>query len=256
MIYIKNEEEIEKMRKVAEIMKEVHTELYKKIKPGMTTLELDKIIENIITAKGAISAEKGYPNFFPGKPAFPGNACISVNEEVVHGVPGKRVLKDGDIVSVDLVIKLDGYHADAARTYIVGSPKSKKDEKLVRVTEEAFFEGIKYARPGFRIGDISNAIETYVKSHGFDLIEEYQGHGIGQFMHEDPMIPNQGKKGTGPRIKKGMTLAIEPMVVQGSKRILDNDPDGWTVVTYDNMPAAHYENTVLVTDDEPEILTL
>lgn len=257
MIFIKNENEIEKMREAANIMKEVHKALYKSIKPGISTLELDNIIEKIIVSNGAISAEKGYPNFFEGKPDFPGSACISVNEEIVHGVPKKeRILQEGDIVSIDLVVKYNGYHADAARTYIVGRAKSKKDENLVIVTEEAFFEGIKYAKPGYRIGDISHAIETYVKSKGFDVIHEYQGHGIGKSMHEDPMIPNYGKPGTGPRIKKGMTLAIEPMVVSGSNRILDNDPDGWTVVTYDMKPAAHYENTVLITDDEPEILTL
>lgn len=257
MIFIKNEEEIEKMRAAAEIMKKVHAALYKSIKPGVSTYQLDKIIEEIILSHGAISAEKGYPNFFPGKPAFPGNACISVNEEIVHGVPKKeRILKNGDIVSIDLVVKYNGYHADAARTYIVGKAKSKKDENLVIVTEEAFFEGIKFAKPGYRIGDISAAIEKYVKSKGFDVIKEYQGHGIGKSMHEDPMIPNYGKAGTGVRLKKGMTLAIEPMVVSGSDRILDNDPDGWTVVTYDGKPSAHYENTVLITDDEPEILTL
>ena len=256
MIIIKNEEEIEKMRAAGEIMKEVHNALYKSIKPGVTTEQLDKIIEDIILSHGAISAEKGYPNFYEGKPAFPGNACISVNEEIIHGVPGKRMLKTGDIVSIDLVIKYNGYHADAARTYIVGKANSKKDENLVITTEEAFFEGIKYAKPGYRIGDISNAIEAYVKSKGFNVIKEYQGHGIGASMHEEPMIPNYGKAGTGPRIKKGMTLAIEPMVVSGSSNILDNDPDGWTVVTYDGKPSAHYENTVLVTDDEPEILTL
>lgn len=257
MITIKNDDEIKIMSEAGNIMKEVHKEVQKAIKPGISTLYLDKLIEKVITKRGGISAEKGYPNWIEGKPDFPGNACISVNEEIVHGVPKKeRILKDGDIVSIDLVILYKGYNIDAARTYFVGKPKNKKDENLVTTTEEAFFEGIKFAKVGYRIGDISNAIEKYVRSKGFNVIREYQGHGIGREMHEEPMIPNYGNPGTGPRIKKGMTLAIEPMVVAGSREIYDNHPDGWTVVTRDSSNSAHYENTILVTDDEPIILTL
>lgn len=257
MITIKSKKEIEIMRKAGQIMKQVHKEVESKIRPGISTYDLDKIIEKIIIDNNAISAEKGYPNFKPGGIPFPGNSCISVNDVVVHGVPKKnQILQNGDIVSIDLVIKYKGMHVDAARTYIIGKTKDKRDEELVIVTEDAFFEAMKYAKPGYRIGDISYAIEKYVKNHGFDVIREYQGHGIGKKMHEGPAIPNYGKPGLGPRIEPGMTLAIEPMVVAGSKYITDDHEDGWTVTTIDGKNSAHYENTVLITTSEPEILTL
>lgn len=257
MITIKSDEEIQIMKEAGQILVKVFDAVQKKIKPGMSTYELDKVIEKIIIENGSISAEKGYPNFIKGKPSFPGNACISVNEQIVHGVPSKKViLKNGDIVSIDLVIKYKEYHADAARTYIIGKSKTKRDEELVLTTEEAFFEGIKFAKVGYRVGDISHAIYQYVRSKGFDVIREYQGHGIGRNMHEEPAVPNYGNAGVGPRLEAGMTIAIEPMVVSGSKNIWDNDPDGWTVKTLDNENSAHYENTVLITDGEPVILTL
>lgn len=254
MISIKSEREIELMRKAGKIMKEIHDELAKAIKPGITTKQLDKVINNIIEKHGAISGEYMYPSPV-GLDPFPGHACISVNDEIIHGVPGDRILKEGDIVSIDLVIEKDGYCADAARTYAVGKI-SKNAEKLIKVTKKSFFQAMKVAKEGARIGDISNAIEKFVKENGFDVIHEYQGHGIGSEMHEEPGIPNYGKAGKGPRLKKGMTLAIEPMVVEGSRDILDDDPDGWTVRTADGKLAAHYENTIVITDGEPEILTI
>ena len=255
MINIKSNKEIELMRNAGNIMKQVFEEVKNNIKPGISTWDLNLVIKKIIESNGATSAEYNYPNFIPGKPSFPGHACISVNDVIVHGVPSKKViLKEGDIVTVDLVIKKDGYHVDAARTYGVGKI-SKVAQKLITVTENAFFESIKYAKEGYRIGDIYNAVELYVKKNGFDVIREYQGHGIGKQMHEDPGIPNFGKKGVGPRLQKGMTLAIEPMVTEGKRFILDDDVDGWTVRTEDGKLSAHYENTVLITENEPEILT-
>lgn len=255
MIEIKSPREIELMREAGKIMKKIHKEVENSIKPGISTWDLNLIIKKIIEEAGATSAEYLYPNHIPGNPPFPGHACISVNEQIIHGVPSKKViLKDGDIVSVDLVIAKNGYHADCARTYAVGNI-SKNAQKLIDVTRKAFFEGIKQAKPGNRIGDISYTICNYVQKHGFDVIREYQGHGIGKEMHEDPAVPNYGKKGTGPRLVEGMTIAVEPMVVEGSRKILDCDPDGWTVVTKDGKLSAHYENTILITSNGAELLT-
>ena len=215
---------------------------------------MDKIIEKIIEENGAISAEKNYPNPIEGLPPFPASACISVNEQVIHGVPSKKtILKDGDLVSIDLVILKDGYHVDAARTYGVGNI-SDQAKKLIDVARNSFKEGLKCARIGNRIGDISNAIQTYVEKNGFSVLREYQGHGIGKEMHEEPGIPNYGKKGVGLRLQKGMTIAIEPMVNEGTRHIEELD-DGWTVITADHKLSAHYENTILITDKAPEILT-
>ena len=204
---------------------------------------------------GAIPAEKGYPSGIKGVPDFPASTCMSVNDEVIHGIPSKnRILKDGDIVSVDLVTLKNGFHGDCARTYIVGegTPEAKR---LVEVTKQAFFEGIKLAKKGNRIGDISNAIGEFVKKNGYSVVREFQGHGIGREMHEEPGIPNYGKAGRGPRLEPGMTLAIEPMVMEGDPEIWELD-DGWTIVTADGKLAAHYENTILITEKEPEVLTL
>ena len=183
------------------------------------------------------------------------STCISINDEVIHGIPSKnRIIKDGDIVSVDLVALKDGYNGDMARTYLVGNV-SDEAKRLVEVTKNAFFEGIKYAKKGNRIGDISHAIGEYVKSHGYTVVREFQGHGIGREMHEEPGIPNYGKPGRGIRLEPGMTLAIEPMVVAGNPTICQGD-DGWSIWTYDESLSAHYENTILITEKEPEILTL
>ena len=188
-------------------------------------------------------------------PNFPGTLCVSINDEIIHGIPSsRRVIKDGDVVSIDLVVYKNGFHGDAARTFIVGNSNEQK-KKLVDITRQAFFEGIRYAVKGNRIGDISHAIGEFVEKNGFNVVREFQGHGIGEEMHEDPGIPNYGKAGRGIRLEPGMTLAIEPMVMMGKPDICVLD-DGWTIVTEDESLAAHYENTILITEKEPEILTL
>ena len=190
-----------------------------------------------------------------GIPDFPGSICSSVNDEVIHGIPSKRViLKEGDIISIDLVAYKNGFNGDCARTYTVGKvPDNTK--RLVNVTKQAFFEGINFAKKGFRLGDVSHAIGSYVEQNGYSVVKEFQGHGIGRDMHEDPGIPNYGKAGRGIRLEPGMTLAIEPMVIMGKEGILELD-DGWTIISEDGTLAAHYENTILITEKEPEILTI
>ena len=255
MVTIKSKKEIELMREACRVAALTHKELEKQIKPGMTTWQIDKIAEDIIRANGAIPAEKGYPSGVKGVPDYPAATCISVNDEVIHGIPSKRrYIKEGDIVSVDLVALKNGFNGDAARTFIIGEA-SKEAKKLVEVTKQAFFEGLKFARVGYRIGDISHRIGEFVNQNGYSVVKEFQGHGIGRSMHEDPGIPNYGKAGKGIRLEPGMTLAIEPMVILGSSNILELD-DGWTIVTEDGSLAAHYENTILITENEPEILTI
>ena len=255
MVTIKSKKEIEQMREACRITALVYEVLEKEIHAGMTTLELDKIAEQIIREHGAVPAQKGYPSGIKGVPPFPATLCVSVNDEVIHGIPSKRtIIQEGDVVSIDLVTLKNGFHGDAARTFIVGKA-SKEAQKLVDITKQAFFEGIQFAKPGFRIGDISHRIGEFVESHGYNVVREFQGHGIGRQMHEDPGIPNYGKAGRGMRIEPGMTLAIEPMVMAGKPNILELD-DGWTIVTEDGSLAAHYENTILITENEPEVLTL
>lgn len=255
MVTIKSEKEIKLMREACRITSLVYKEIEKIIKPGMSTLELDNFADKIIRENGGIPAQKGYPSGMKGVPAFPATLCISINDEVIHGIPSsKKIIKDGDVVSIDLVVYKDGFNGDAARTFIVGNGSSEA-KKLVDVTKQAFFEGIKYAKPGNRIGDISHRIGEFVESNGFNVVREFQGHGIGREMHEDPGIPNYGKAGHGIKLEPGMTLAIEPMVIMGKRNILQLD-DGWTIVSEDGTPAAHYENTILITEKEPEILTL
>ncbi len=255
MIEIKSKREIELIKEACKVVALVHKAIEEKIKPGITTGELDRIAEKVIRENGGIPAQKGYPSYQKGVPDFPSTICASVNDEVIHGIPSDRVhLKDGDMVSIDLVALKNGYNGDAARTHIVGTG-SKEAEKLLEVTKKAFFEGIKFAKPGFRIGDISHAIGEFVEKNGFSVVKEFQGHGIGREMHEDPGIPNYGKAGRGPRIESGMTLAIEPMVIAGRPEILELD-DGWTIVTEDGSLSAHYENTILVTENEPKVLTM
>ena len=255
MIYIKSPKEIEKMKEACRVAFLAQKAIEAAIKPGITTYELDKIAEETMVKYGAIPAEKGYPSGVDGVPDFPASICSSVNDVVIHGIPSKReVLKEGDIVSVDLVAYKDGFNGDCCRTYLVGNVDEKK-RKLVEVTKQAFFEGIKYAKKGYRLGDICHAIGEYVESNGYSVVREFQGHGIGREMHEDPGIPNYGKAGHGIKLEPGMTLAIEPMVIMGKRNILQLD-DGWTIVSEDGTPAAHYENTILITEKEPEILTL
>ena len=255
MVYIKSKKEIELMREACKLAYLTHQEIEKHIKPGISTLELDKIAEKFIKDNGAIPAQKNYPSGEVGIPNFPATLCISVNDEVIHGIPSKDViLQDGDVVSIDLVVLKNGFHGDAARTYIVGNA-SRDKQKLVEVTKQAFFEGIVYAIPGNRVGDISHAIGKYVEKNGFSVVREFQGHGIGREMHEEPGVPNYGKAGKGVRLEPGMTIAVEPMVIQGKPDILQLE-DGWTIVTEDGSLAAHYENTILITEKGPEILTL
>ena len=254
MVTIKSKQEIEKMREACKIADLAQRALEKAIKPGVSTWELDKIAENEMRKYGAIPAEKGYPSGVKGVPDFPGSICASVNDEVIHGIPSKKViLREGDIISIDLVAYKDGFNGDCARTYAVGKI-DKASQKLIEVTKQAFFEGIKYAKKGNRIGDVSHAIGEFVEKNGFNVVKEFQGHGIGRQMHEDPGIPNYGKQGRGIRLEPGMTLAIEPMVMAGSDEILELE-DGWTIITEDGQRAAHYENTILITENEPEILT-
>lgn len=255
MVTIKSKYEIEKMREACRIANLAQKAIEKAIKPGVTTLELDRIAEMTMRENGAIPAEKGYPSGQKGVPDFPGSICASINDNIIHGIPSSRtVLKDGDIISIDLVAYKDGFNGDCARTYAVGNI-SDKAQRLIDVTKQAFFEGIKFAKKGYRIGDISHAIGEYVQNNGFDVIKEFQGHGIGREMHEDPGIPNYGKPGKGIRLEPGMTLAVEPMCVEGNNQICV-DEDGWSIWTVDEGLSAHYENTILITEKEPEVLTL
>ena len=225
------------------------------IRPGISTLELDKIAEETMKKLGAVSSEKGYPSGVKGVPDYPANTCISVNDIVIHGVPSKdTILKDGDVVSVDLVALKNGYNGDMARTYLVGNATDEA-KRLVEVTKQAFYEGLKFAKKEYRVGDISHAIGEYVKSQGFSVVREFQGHGIGKEMHEDPGIPNYGKAGKGPRLEPGMTICIEPMVIAGEHDIWELE-DGWSIATQDGSLSAHYENTILITEKEPKVLTI
>lgn len=247
-VSIKSEHEIELMRESCRLLSIVHDELGKIIEPGITTWEIDKKGEEIIRSFGCV------PNFLHYN-GYPASICISVNEVVVHGIPSKkRHLREGDIVSLDAGLIYKGYHSDAARTYGVGEISPER-QKLIDVTKQSFFEGIRYAKAGGHLHDISAAIQKYAESFGFGVVRDMVGHGIGTHLHEDPQIPNFKTTGRGVRLRPGMTLAIEPMITLGTYegKILD---DGWTYVTLDGKPAAHYENTVLITEGEPEILTL
>ena len=248
MITIKSAKQVEKMRASAKITKEALELLEKNIKPGVTTAQLDKIAYDFIISKGA------KPNFLNYN-GFPGSICASLNDEVVHGIPSKKVvLKEGDIISIDMGAVLDGWHSDAARTFGVGKI-SDEAQRLIDVTRESFFEGIKYLKHGAKLGDVSSAIQNYVEKNGYSVVRDLVGHGIGQSLHEDPSVPNFGTAGRGVKLAAGMTLAIEPMVNAGTHKVAVLDDD-WTVVTYDGNLSAHYENTVLITKDGYEILTL
>jgi len=248
MITIKSKSEIEKMRTACRITGETLKVLEEHIRPGVTTEQLDKIARNYIVSKGA------RPSFLKYN-GFPKSICASPNDVVVHGIPSNNVvLSEGDIISIDVGAYKDGYHGDAARTFAVGRISSEA-QRLIDVTKESFFEGIKYAVHGAKLGDVSAAIQEYVESHGYSVVRDLGGHGIGKELHEDPFIPNFGKKGKGVRLAAGMILAIEPMVNAGDYEVgvLEDD---WTVVTEDGSLSAHYENTVLITKNECEILTL
>ena len=255
MVTIKSEKEIKLMREACRVTGLVYKEIEKVIRPGMSTMELDKFAEKVIKENGGIPAQKGYPSGMKGVPPFPATLCISINDEVIHGIPShKKIIRDGDVVSIDLVVYKDGFNGDAARTFIVGKG-SEEAKRLVDITKKAFFEGIKYAVKGNRVGDISHAIGEFVEKNGYNVVRGVQGHGVGREMHEDPGIPNYGKPGRGIRLEPGMTLAVEPMVIAGARDIYQ-DYDGWTILTQDGSLSAHYENTILITENEPEVLTI
>ena len=247
-IYVKSPREIELMRQAGKITAGARSIARQAAAAGVTTKQIDKCVHEFIVKSGAVPSFLGYGG-------FPGSACISVNDEVIHGIPGKRKLNEGDIVSLDVGATFKGFVGDCAGTFPVGKI-SDEAQKLIDVTRQSFFEGIKFAKPGYRISDIGAAIQDYVESHGFSVVREYVGHGVGRELHEAPEIPNyRSGRRPDPRIVKGMTLAIEPMVIIGSHEIAVLDDD-WTVVTCDGSWAAHYENTIVVTDGEPEILTM
>ena len=254
MIYLKTEDEIELLRASNLLVAKTLAEVAKYIEPGVSTKRLDEIAEEFIRDHGAIPTFKGYPNQ-NGEP-FPGSICASVNEVVVHGIPSNEIIiQDGDIVSVDTCVYYKGMHTDAARTYLVGNVSEEK-RKLVEATENAFFEGIKHIKDGSRVGDIGSQVQSYAESLGYSVVREMQGHGVGYTIHEDPGIPNYGEKGTGPFLKAGMTIAVEPMLNLGRRQVVISRQDGWTCRTCDGSPSAHYENTIVITKDGVEIITL
>ena len=246
MITLKSSHEIDLMRRSGKITAAARALAGEMVKPGVTTQEINDAVERYIRQQGAVPSFLHYNG-------YPASACISVNDEIIHGIPGKRVLQEGDIVSVDVGAYIGGFHGDCAATFPCGriSPEA---QRLIDVTRQSFFEGIRFAREGQRLQDISAAVQSYVEQNGFSVVREYVGHGVGAKMHESPEIPNYGRPGHGPRLLRGMTLAIEPMVNAGSAAITQLS-DGWTVKTADGKWAAHYENTILITDGAPEILT-
>ena len=248
MITIKTEKEIELMRESCRIVKETLDFVGRNIRAGMTTKEVDALVYKYITSCGAYPSELGYEG-------YPASSCVSVNEVVVHGIPSDRIILDGDIVSVDITAEKNGFHGDACRTFLIGNVSEEK-RRLVKVTEECFFKAIEGLKAGTPLYDIGHKVQTHAESHGYGVVRALTGHGIGRSMHEDPEVPNYGKAGTGLRLKSGMTICIEPMITMGTYKVNFSREDGWTVTTLDGLPAAHYENTVLITDDGVEILTL
>lgn len=246
MITLKSAHEIEAMRLAGKITAAARALAREMVKPGVTTQQIDKAVFHFIREQGAIPSFLHYNG-------YPASVCVSVNDEIIHGIPGKRVLREGDIVSVDVGAYIGGYHGDCAGTYPCGQV-SDEALRLIRVTQDSFFEGLKFAREGYRLSDISHAVQTFVEANGYSVVREYVGHGIGRNMHEAPEVPNYGKPGHGPRLLRGMTLAVEPMVNAGTAAIKQM-PDGWTVKTADGKYAAHYENTILITAGDPELLT-
>ncbi len=247
MIYVKIDREIEVMRRACKITAAARALAGEMVRPGVTTAEIDKAVYDYIVSQGATPSFLNYGG-------FPASACISINDVVIHGIPDGRVLQEGDIVSVDVGAKWHGFHGDCAATFACGQISSEA-QRLIDVTKQSFFEGIRYARKGNRVSDISHAVQAYVEENGFSVVRSFVGHGVGANLHEEPEVPNFGKPGRGPRLIPGMTIAVEPMVCQGGYevRVLK---DKWTTVTVDGKLAAHYENTVLITDGEPEILTV
>lgn len=248
MIKIKSQEEIELMREAGRITRDTLKVVENSIRVGISTKELDKIAYDYIKSQGATPSFKNYGG-------FPGSICASVNDTIVHGIPSNNIiLKEGDIISIDCGAKYKGYHGDAARTFPVGKIDAKV-KQLIKITEQSFFEGIKDLKSGAFVGDISHRIQTFVEKNGYSIVRELVGHGVGKQLHEDPMVPNYGKAGSGPRLNANCVIAIEPMVNMGDKNVVFMS-DGWTCKTRDGMPSAHYENTVLITENGVEILTL
>jgi len=248
MIIIKSDQEIDIMRQSGKVTGSILKELNQIIKPGISTKDIDDFVEEMILKNNMIPSFKGYNG-------YPAAACVSINEEVVHGIPSKkRLLREGDIVSVDVGCTHKGYVSDAARTYAVGNI-SEEASRLIRAAEESFFQGLEFCKAGCRLSDISFAIQTSVEGEGFSVVRDFVGHGIGRAMHEEPQIPNYGNPGKGPRIAAGMVFAIEPMINQGTYEV-EVLQDNWTAVTKDRKLSAHYENTVVITDGEPELLTI
>lgn len=246
MIRIKTQKEIDLMRRAGRITAAARALAGKMVTPGVTTLEIDKAVHDFIVSQGAVPTFLGYSG-------YPASVCVSVNDEVIHGIPGGRKLRDGDVVSIDVGATKDGYVGDCAATFIVGEGTDEA-RRLVEVTRNSFFKGMEFARVGYRISDMSYAIQSYVEQNGFSVVRDYIGHGVGAKMHEDPEVPNFGTPGHGPRFVKGMTIAVEPMVNVGGWQVKVLS-DGWTVKTLDGSLSAHYENTILITDGAPEILT-
>ncbi len=252
MITVKSQRELDIMRKAGHIVKMAHDRIRELVAPGVTTNDLNRAAEEVIVKAGGIPSFKGVPNPYGGVP-FPAVICASVNQEVIHGIPSDIPLKEGDIISIDIGAIFDGYHGDAARTFEVGEV-SPEAHRLVEVTRESFYKGLEMVREGMRIRDIAKAIQQHVEENGYSVVRDFVGHGIGTEMHEPPQIPNYVTRERGPRLQKGMTIAIEPMVNQGSYQV-EVIKNNWTVVTMDQKLSAHYENTVAVTGNEPEILT-
>lgn len=243
----KTQSEIELMKEAGRILAITHDELAKAVKPGMNTKEIDRIGEEVIRSFGC---EPSFLNYC----GYPGSICVSINDEVVHGIPNeKHIVREGDIVSLDAGVIYKGYHSDAARTLMIGEV-SEEAKRLVAVTRQSFFEGLRYAKAGYHVNDIGKAIQEYVEANGFSVVRDLVGHGVGKKLHEKPNVPNFGGRRKGPKLKAGMTIAIEPMVNAGEYDVAWMD-DGWTVVTYDGSLSAHYENTILITEDEPVILS-
>ena len=252
MIIIKSKKEIDFIRESSQIVAETLQLVKNFAKEGVTTLELDKIAEDYILSNDGIPAFKGYSQ--PGTIDFPGTICASINEEVVHGIPSNKVLKNGDIISIDVGVLKNGFYGDAALTVAVGDIDDEK-KRLMEATEKSLYIGIEQAKKGNRIGDISAAIQDYIEQQGFSIVRDLCGHGVGKNLHEDPQIPNFGIAGKGPKIKNGMTIAIEPMINIGTYKV-KLAPDGWTIFTSDKKPSAHFEHTIAIINDKPEILSV
>ncbi len=251
MVHLKSKREIECIRQSSKIVAEVLKLVGAHVKPGVTTLELDRIAEEYIRSFDAEPAFKGYGS--NKKNLFPATLCTSVDSEVVHGIPGKKILSEGEILSVDVGVKKDGYYGDGAWSFAVGEVSEEK-KKLLRVTEESLYKGIEQAVDGNRVHDISHAVQEHVEKNGFSVVRDLVGHGVGKNLHEEPSVPNFGERATGVKLKTGMTLAIEPMVNSGDWKV-NVLSDGWTIVTQDGKPSAHFEHTIAIVDGHPEILT-